>query len=66
MIFMTNVHYTKAIETGIVVLIYQVAVLIFVRKTKVSDLGTSERFLFELLPGAGVFFKHIKLFYVNN
>ena len=51
----------KAIESGIILLIDQVAAVMFVKKTNVSDFGTSERFLcqfpkpfheFELLPGA--------------
>ena len=51
----------KAIETGIVLSIDQAAAVMFVKKTKVSEFGTSERFFyqfpkplheFELLPGA--------------
>ena len=37
----------KAIETGIILSIDQVAAVMFVKKTKVSEFGTSERFLYQ-------------------
>ena len=44
MVFIASIIYSEAIETGIILLIDQVAVVIFENKqTKVSDFGTSER-----------------------
>ena len=36
---------SKAIETGIILLIDRVAAVMFVKQTKVSDFGILERFL---------------------
>ena len=50
MVFIASIIYSEAIETGIILLIDQVAVVIFENKqTKVSDFGTSERLLKKLL-----------------
>ena len=42
---MTEFILSKAIETGIILLIDQAAAVMFVKQTKVSNFGISERFL---------------------